>query len=96
MNPSIVLTVAGLALAVSASGKLSAIDADRDGIPRKWELAHGTSDDDAGDAELDFDGDGLSTLVEYATNGRPWGRYERICFAKRAPGSGSVVQPAGR
>lgn len=40
-------------------------DADCDGMPDAWELAHGLNPNWAGDALLDSDGDGLTNLEEF-------------------------------
>lgn len=46
-------------------------DADGDGLPDAWELAHGLSTNDLADAVLDLDGDGLSNLAEYWAGTNP-------------------------
>ncbi|MCW2850403.1 MAG: hypothetical protein JWM84_67 [Nocardioides sp.] len=47
-------------VAQAASG-----DADRDGIPNRWERKHGMNPHKAADARADFDMDGLKNLAEY-------------------------------
>ncbi|WP_043319006.1 PQQ-binding-like beta-propeller repeat protein [Microbulbifer sp. HZ11] len=43
-------------------------DADEDGLPYWWELQYGLSDEDASDAALDPDDDGLVNLDEFAAS----------------------------
>ena len=49
----------------------SFVDGDRDGIPESWEVSHGLSDSNPGDALLDIDGDSLSALLEFGLGGNP-------------------------
>lgn len=46
-------------------------DADGDGIPDEWEVAHGLNPNHAGDALLDSDGDGMTNLQEYLAGTNP-------------------------
>jgi len=46
-------------------------DDDNDGMPDDWEIAHGLNPCDPSDADLDFDGDSLSTLTEYQIHSDP-------------------------
>ncbi len=46
-------------------------DADGDGICGDWEDSHGLNPDDVADAQLDFDGDGLSNILEYLLGADP-------------------------
>lgn len=46
-------------------------DADADGMPDEWELAHGFRPEDPADAALDLDGDGQSNLSEYRAGTDP-------------------------
>ena len=61
------LLIAGIGTspASAASG-----DADRDGIPTRWEKNHGMNPFKAADALADFDRDGLKNLGEYRNGGR--------------------------
>lgn len=43
-------------------------DADNDGMPNGWEMAHGLNPYDPADAAQDADGDGASNLTEYICN----------------------------
>ena len=43
----------------------NAVDADHDGMPDLWEVAHGLNPNDPSDAMKDKDGDGFSNLSEY-------------------------------
>ncbi len=47
------------------------IDKDEDGMPLWWESRYGLSDDDATDAELDADAEGLLNLEEYLNKSDP-------------------------
>ncbi len=71
LGPRFFVFIAGLLF----TGHGLATDSDGDGIPADWENFRGTSDSDASDALMDFDGDGLNTFQEYLTQGRPWGNY---------------------
>ncbi len=44
---------------------LPGADADQDGLPDSWEVAHGLNPNDPADATQDADGDGLTNLQEY-------------------------------
>ncbi|MEK7686690.1 MAG: S8 family serine peptidase [Verrucomicrobiota bacterium] len=46
-------------------------DADGDGMPDQWEMAHQFNRQDATDASQDSDGDGLSNLQEYLSGTNP-------------------------
>ena len=73
-----------LFLSAASFGQAKSRDRDGDGIPGEWEALRGTSDRDASDALVDFDGDGLTTYMEYLTQGRPWGNYEVHRFPWKA------------
>ena len=47
------------------------IDADNDGIPDEWETRNGLNANDASDANLDFDDDGLANIQEYTFGTNP-------------------------
>ncbi|MFU2511754.1 M4 family metallopeptidase [Pseudoalteromonas sp. ASV78] len=47
------------------------LDSDEDGIADSWELIHELDIYSSEDAALDFDGDGLSNLLEFLNNGLP-------------------------
>jgi len=49
----------------ASPGAANDTDADRDGLPDGWELAHGLSPADPQDGWLDLDGDGLDNESEY-------------------------------
>jgi uncharacterized repeat protein (TIGR01451 family) len=52
-------------------------DTDHDGIPDDWEVAHGLNPNDASDALLDSDCDGLTNLEEYRAGSNPL-RFENL------------------
>lgn len=54
------------------------IDADDDGMPDAWEIAHGLDPHNPADAALDPDGDGLSNLQEYLLGGDPHAPDDRL------------------
>lgn len=51
--------------------KVVVVDADGDGMPDDWEKRYGLNPDDAGDANLDKDGDGFTNLEEYQAGTDP-------------------------
>ncbi|MCG8381694.1 MAG: fibronectin type III domain-containing protein, partial [Gammaproteobacteria bacterium] len=52
-------------------GNYAPVDTDDDGMPDTWELAYGYDPNDAADADLDLDLDGLTTLAEYNNSTSP-------------------------
>jgi uncharacterized repeat protein (TIGR01451 family) len=55
-----------LGSATSLSAALTVLtDFDHDGLPDSWEVQYGFNTNDASDAVLDLDGDGMSNLSEY-------------------------------
>lgn len=68
-----VLIAGGFGGVLLGSSELIAInlDADQDGMEDNWELAHGFSPTDRGDAILDADADGLSNLQEFLAGTDP-------------------------
>lgn len=46
-------------------------DADRDGMPDSWEVAHGLNPSEPSDAGIDADGDGVGNLAEYLAGTLP-------------------------
>jgi hypothetical protein len=46
-------------------------DFDQDGLPDAWEVANGQSTNDASNASLDVDGDGMTLLQEYTAGTDP-------------------------
>ncbi|MHC1610537.1 MAG: binary toxin-like calcium binding domain-containing protein [Candidatus Methanospirareceae archaeon] len=49
-------------------------DTDGDGIPDGWEVEHGLNPDDAADANMDYNDNGLTNLEEYKNDYDPWDR----------------------
>lgn len=68
------LTAVTFLLTSAFSGAVTAApasrDSDHDGIPNRWELAHGMNPHRAADARKDFDHDRLSNLAEYRLHTR--------------------------
>ncbi len=69
------LAAFALFLCAASYSQARPTDLDGDGLPGSWEAMRGTSDLDAADARVDFDGDGLTNYMEYLTQGLPWGNY---------------------
>jgi hypothetical protein len=86
----------GQLLDVSADGRfvlinngqaaLADFDSDADGMNNSWESVFTLDPTSAADAGLDPDGDGLTNLQEYRTNGHPNGTFKRY-FAEGATGA---------
>jgi hypothetical protein len=64
-----VLALGGPAALGLAAAHAGSRDADRDGIPTRWERSHGMRPFYAADALADFDRDGLKNLDEYRLGG---------------------------
>lgn len=72
----LLLVILGLVLVlavaqVSGQHPLKA-DTDGDGMPDGWEVEHGLNPDDAADASLDYNHNGLTNLEEYKRDYDPW------------------------
>ena len=69
------------------------IDADGDGIPDGYELAHGLNPNNAADAALDADGDGVSNLQEYIAGTDPQSATSvlRVTQSTYSPAAGLTV-----
>ena len=61
----------GVFASADQSFTTAAGDRDGDGIPDDWEVQHGLNADDAADALLDADGDGLTNLQEFTAGTDP-------------------------
>ena len=101
--------LAGVTGAPTVSRTMSRWDADLDGMPNSWELAHGLNPNSAADNKLDFDADGYINVVDYLNeagefpapapivfNGAASTRYAQIMNWKTSDGvtSGSNWQPS--
>jgi hypothetical protein len=60
-------------------------DSDGDGMPDSWEIAYGFNPDDASDATLDFDSDGLKNLDEYLAGTNPTNALSRLALSFAPP-----------
>jgi hypothetical protein len=58
-------------LLMGDSEVISETDSDADGMSDNWEIQYGLNPNDAADALLDFDDDGISNLDEFKTNADP-------------------------
>jgi ASPIC/UnbV protein/VCBS repeat protein len=74
-----VTNLAGSVLSSNAVAILQA-DADGDGLPDDWELAHGLNPSDPQDALLDADADGISNLDEFTSGTDPNNAGESLRF----------------
>ena len=64
----------------SAVRLVTSADADKDGMPDKYENAHGFNPNNAADASLDADGDGMTNLQEYRAGTDPRSAKSRLAI----------------
>ena len=57
---------------VFGSKTTTPIDSDNDGMPDDWELQYALDPQDPNDAQIDFEGDGLTNLQEFLKGTDPW------------------------
>jgi uncharacterized repeat protein (TIGR01451 family) len=67
------------------------VDADSDGMPDVWELAHGLNPHDPSDASRDDDGDGFTNLQEYLAGTDPTNSVSGLQIISMVPQDNDVV-----
>jgi Bacterial TSP3 repeat len=72
----------------SAVRLVTSADADKDGMPDKYEHAHGLNPNNAADANLDSDGDGMTNLQEYLAGTDPKSAASRFTVSSLDVSSG--------
>ncbi len=90
-NYSVVITnIAGAVTSLVATLTVNSLDADGDGMPDEWELAHGLLTN-VNDANLDADGDGLTNLQEFIAGTDPQSALSSLRVEMIGAGAGSTT-----
>ena len=73
-SPILLLVLVGMLLSIASVSGLHPLkaDTDGDGMPDGWEVEHGLNPNNAGDASIDYNYNGLTNFQEYKKDYSPW------------------------